>query len=152
MYTTTKACETVATSNEFVVVTADNTIYSLDNCIIDKTYEGTTSVITFNKATTFDVKDTTFKYPNMQRKTPLTFDNAGIKGEFKNSQIASSNANGIYIKSVEDLKFTDTTVTTSGDGGVAAISMDGGTVDFSTDRTDACRLRRRTERRKLAAE
>lgn len=131
MYTATKACETVATSNEFVVVTADNTTYSLDNCYIDKTYEGTTSVLTFDKATTFDVKGTTFKYPNMQRKTPLTFNNAGIKGEFKNSQIASSNANGIYIKSVGDLKFTDTTVTTSGDGGVAPISMDGGTVEIN---------------------
>lgn len=130
IYQVIDSCSSVASANDFVAFSADNTELKLDNCVIDKTV-GTTTKMNFTKVVKFDVKDSKFLFPNLNGSTALTFNNASISGTFKNVSFSASNANAVVVtkaSTTDGITLDNCTITTSGDSGKTALTVSAGLV------------------------
>ena len=129
-YKVTEPCDFEGTNN-FVEVQKDGIKLKLDTVGIDKTL-GTTSVLNFDKAITFDVNELTFKTQNLGGKTAFTINNENSKGTFKDSTISGNNSHALTITktSSDGITLDNCKVSTSGDGGKTSLIVNGGKVNL----------------------
>ena len=130
IYVVTAPCSYSGTNN-FVNVQKDNIKLKINNVTIDKT-EGTTAVLNFTKAITFDVNDLTFKTQNLEQKDAITINNASSKGTIKNSTISGNNSQALKITacSSDGITLNNCNISTIGDGGRTALVVNGGKVNL----------------------